>query len=69
MCLIVEWHPTLQQAAGYAPDALPRHLLALGYTLHAITHTRGAPLYAAEVPALTRQLLRQRRPVELLALR
>jgi FkbM family methyltransferase len=67
--LIVEWHPTLQQAAGHAPDALPRHLLAQGFTLHVITHTSSALLHAADLPTLTRQLLERRSPVELLALR
>jgi FkbM family methyltransferase len=67
--LIVEWHPTLQQAAGHAPDALPRHLLAQGYTLHVVTHTSHALLHATDLPTLTRQLLQKRSPVELLAVR
>lgn len=67
--LIVEWHPTLQQAADHAADALPRYLLARGFTLHAVTHTTSTLLHAADLPALTRQLLQKRRPVELLAIR
>lgn len=67
--LIAEWHPTLQLAAGHAPDALPRHLLAHGFTLNAITHTSGAVLRAADLPTLTRQLLKKRSQVELLAIR
>lgn len=67
--LIVEWHPTLQQAAGHDPDALPRHLLGHGYTLHAVSHTQSAPLRAADVPRLTESLLEKRSPVELLAVR
>ncbi|MBX3002008.1 MAG: FkbM family methyltransferase [Caldilineaceae bacterium] len=67
--LIVEWHPTLQQAADHAPDALPRYLLAHGFTLHMVTHTRSAPLDAEDLPGLTRQLLEKRSPVEILAWR
>jgi FkbM family methyltransferase len=67
--LIVEWHPTLQQAAGHLPDALPRYLVSQGFTLHAVSHTGSVPLHAAEVSTLTRQLLKRRAPVELLALR
>ncbi len=67
--LIVEWHPALQQAAGHAPDALPRHLLAHGFTLRAVTHTRSALLHVADLPTLTRRLLAKRSPVELLAVR
>jgi FkbM family methyltransferase len=67
--LIVEWHPTLQQAAGQAPDALPRHLLAQGFRLQVVTHTSQAPIKAADLPTLTRQRLQQRSPVELLAVR
>lgn len=67
--LIVEWHPTLQEAAGHAPDALPRDLLARGFTLHVVTHTTHAHLTAADLPGLTRQLLTRRSPVELVAWR
>jgi FkbM family methyltransferase len=67
--LIVEWHPTLQQAADHPPDALPRYLLAQGFTLHVVTHMTSALLYAADLPTLTRRLLQKRGPVELLALR
>lgn len=67
--LIVEWHPILQQSAGHAPDALPRHLLSLGFTLYAVTHTHSARVRATDIPTLTRQLLQKRRPVELLAIR
>jgi FkbM family methyltransferase len=67
--LIVEWHPALQEAAGHAPDALPHDLMARGFTLHAVTHTRSALLHTADVPGLTRRLLAQRSPVELLAVR
>jgi FkbM family methyltransferase len=67
--LIVEWHPTLQQAADHPPDALPRYLLTQGFTLHAVTHTSSALLHAADVSTLTKQLLQKRGPVELLAAR
>ncbi len=67
--LVVEWHPTLQQAAGHLPDALPRHLIALGFTLQVVTHTYTALLHDADLPTLTTKLLRKRTPVELLAFR
>jgi FkbM family methyltransferase len=67
--LIVEWHPTLQQAAGYAADELPRYLLAQGFTLRAVTHTYNAYLDAADLPSLITSLLQSRSPVELLATR
>jgi FkbM family methyltransferase len=67
--MIVEWHPTLQQAADHAPDALPRFLLDQRFTLHAVTHTGHSLLHTADLPTLTKQLLASRAPVELLALR
>jgi FkbM family methyltransferase len=65
--LIVEWHPTLQQAAGHTPDQLPRHLLDLGFSLQVVTHTHTMPLYDTGIPTLTQQLLHKRSPVELFA--
>jgi FkbM family methyltransferase len=67
--LIAEWHPTLQQAAGYAADELPRYLLAQGFTLRVVTHTYSAHLDAADLPSLITSLLQSRSPVELLATR
>lgn len=67
--LIVEWHPLLQQMAGFEPDALPRWLIERGFRLRAISHTTGRPLATEQVPALTTRLLRRRGPVELLASR
>jgi FkbM family methyltransferase len=67
--LIVEWHPLLQQLAGYAPDGLPRWLLERGWQLQAASHLAIRALPATDVPALTARLLRLRRPVELVARR
>ena len=67
--LIVEWHPLLQQSAGYAPDALPRYLLQRGFALHAVSHTHVAPPAAAHLSTWAERLLARRSPVELLALR
>lgn len=67
VALIVEWHPLLQQLAGYAPDALPQWLLARGWMLEAASHTSVRPMAAADISRLTRRLLRARRPVELVA--
>lgn len=69
MHLIIEWHPMLQQAAGYPPDALPRHLASLGYTIQIITHTSIQVLQLAHLPSITQRLLAKRSPVELLAYR
>jgi FkbM family methyltransferase len=65
--LIVEWHPMLQTMAGYRPDALPRWFLSRGWRLHAASHTAVRVLTAADVQRTAARLLRQRRPVELLA--
>jgi FkbM family methyltransferase len=67
--LIVEWHPLLQEAAGHPPDALPRELLAAGFTLRAAGHLRTEPLTAADVERVMNRLRRSRRPVELVASR
>jgi FkbM family methyltransferase len=67
--LIVEWHPRLQVAAGYAPEALPRFLLEHGFSLHAASHTRVAPLEAGGIERLAARLTRTGRPVELVARR
>jgi FkbM family methyltransferase len=67
--LIVEWHPRLQEAAGYAADALPRALLDRGFTLRAASHTRVTPLTSAGVDAMSTRLRRSGRPVELVARR
>ena len=67
--LIVEWHPTLQAAAGHAPDALPKHLLSLGFSIQVVSHTATTQLYQRDLPTISAKLLRQRTPVELLAMR
>jgi FkbM family methyltransferase len=67
--LIVEWHPGLQQAAGYAPDALPRLLLQHGLTVHAAWHTHIARLDAGDIDGVAARLRRAGRPVELIARR
>src|SRR5262249_36144461 len=52
--LIIEWHPRLQEAAGYERDALPRFLLENGFVLRAASHTRVTPLDAAGAGAMAR---------------
>jgi FkbM family methyltransferase len=69
VALIVEWHPLLQQLAGYAPDELPQWLLARGWLLEAASHTSVRSVSPADIARLTRRLLRVRRPVELVAYR
>ncbi|MQA30890.1 MAG: FkbM family methyltransferase [Luteitalea sp.] len=65
--LIVEWHPALQAAAGYAPDALPRFLLDSGFTLRAAGHFGTERLGSADVERVMKRLRASRRPVELAA--
>jgi FkbM family methyltransferase len=67
--LIVEWHPRLQKAAGYAPDALPRFLLDRGFRLQAASHARVAPLDAGSIDRVAARLARAGRPVELVSRR
>jgi FkbM family methyltransferase len=69
MHLIVEWHPTLQQAAGHAADALPKYLMQHGYRLTVVTHTSSSSLELDELPHITSPLLHKRNPVELVAIR
>jgi FkbM family methyltransferase len=65
--LIVEWHPRLQQAAGYSADALPRVLLGHGFALHAAWHTHMLRLNPGDIDAVASRLGRAGRPVELVA--
>jgi hypothetical protein len=67
--LIVEWHPALQEAAGYSADALPLALLDEGFTVHAASHTSVRRLTRAAVPAAVARLRRSGRPAELFARR
>jgi len=67
--LIVEWHPLLQQAAGYAADALPRTLLDAGFHLDAVGHLGSQPLQFRDIPEHAERLRRAGRPVELFARR
>jgi FkbM family methyltransferase len=65
--LIVEWHPVLQEAAGYAADELPLTLIAHGFTLHAASHTKVIRLDRHNVLAVATRLRGTKRPVELVA--
>lgn len=67
--LIVEWHPRLQEAAGYAADALPRCLLEHGFLLRAASHTRIGVLTADGIEPMSDRLRRSGHPVELVAAR
>jgi FkbM family methyltransferase len=69
IALIVEWHPTLQRAAGYEADGLPRMLLDAGFAVHAVGHTKSRELRRDTIDALADRLLRARRPVELFCVR
>jgi len=67
--MIVEWHPLLQEAAGYEADALPRMLFDDGFTVSIASHTRVVRLERADVPATVARLKRAGRPIELVAQR
>jgi FkbM family methyltransferase len=69
MQLLVEWHPRLQEAAGYPPDALPRALVDQGFELLAASHTRLVPLAPREIDRVAARLHFAGRPVELVARR
>ena len=68
LALAIEWHPELQRAAGYAPDALPRFLLEAGLQVDAVGHFGATPLRADAIEPLMARLLRARRQVELFCL-
>ncbi|MEQ1761032.1 MAG: FkbM family methyltransferase [Vicinamibacterales bacterium] len=67
--LVVEWHPLLQEKAGYDAAALPRLLLDLGFTLVGASHTGASPVTLNDVPAMIERLSTSGRPVDLLARR
>jgi len=67
--LIVEWHPRLQEAAGFPPDALPRALVDEGFELQAASHTRLTLLPPRDIDRLAARLHFAGRPVELVARR
>jgi FkbM family methyltransferase len=67
--LIVEWHPRLQEAAGYSAGALPEFLLDCGFGLHAASHTRVRLLRAADIGRWSERLRGTGHPVELIARR
>jgi FkbM family methyltransferase len=67
--LVIEWHPVLQEAAGYAQDELPRTLLDAGFRIDAVGHLASRRLQMHEVGPLAGRLHRAKRPVELFARR
>jgi len=67
--LVVEWHPLLQEKAGYAAGALPLALLDLGFELRGASHSSVKPVTRNNVQRFVDQLKRSGRPVDLLATR
>jgi len=65
----VEWHPLLQEKAGYAADELPRALLGAGFALTAAAHTTTTALTEQDISRSVDQLRRSGRPVDILAVR
>ncbi len=69
LVLVVEWHPLLQEKAGFAPDALPDALFNRGFNVTSASHTGTTRLARRDVPRLIDRLRRSGRPVDLLATR
>ncbi len=69
IALVVEWHPLLQERAGYEADALPRMLLESGFSLVSASHTTTSPVTRFDLAALVVGLKKSGRPVDLLATR
>jgi FkbM family methyltransferase len=69
LLLVVEWHPRLQEAAGFPPDALPRALLSQGFELQAASHTRVRRLPPRDIDRVAARLHFAGHPVELVARR
>ncbi|MEQ1912642.1 MAG: FkbM family methyltransferase [Vicinamibacterales bacterium] len=67
--LVVEWHPLLQEKAGYAANALPLALVDMGFELQAASHSSVRPVARHNIQGLVEQLKRSGRPVDLLATR
>ncbi len=67
--LVVEWHPLLQEKAGYEPDALPMMLFDAGFSLVSAAHASTVPVTRADIAALVVSLKKSGRPVDLLATR
>jgi FkbM family methyltransferase len=67
--LIVEWHPFLQQEAGYRMDELPEMLMDLGFSLRTVSYLRIISLGADDIAAWLPRLIQARRPLDLLATR
>ena len=67
--LIVEWHPLLQEKAGFEADALPKTLLDQGFALVAASHLKSRPIHRPDLAAMVADLKASGRPVDLLARR
>ena len=69
MHLVVEWHPLLQEKAGYVAEALPLALLDMGFDLQGASHSSVKQVTRHNVQTFVEQLKRSGRPVDLLATR
>lgn len=65
--LVVEWHPLLQEKAGYDATALPTFLLDRGFSIIGASHTRTVPVTRASLDGMARRLRKSGRPLDLLA--
>lgn len=65
--LVVEWHPLLQEAAGFDPGALPHALLDLGYSLLGASHSHMRPITSHDIGGLVERLRRHGQPIDILA--
>jgi FkbM family methyltransferase len=67
--LAIEWHPALQQAAGFEPDRLPHVLHEQGFEVQAVSHLSAHPLDRSGIGDLCTRLLAAQHPVELFCAR
>ncbi|HXF60135.1 MAG TPA: FkbM family methyltransferase [Caldilineaceae bacterium] len=70
LCLVVEWNPRTQQAAGYPPERLPEALLEKGFRLSILGHNE-TPLRNAQEIQAALSMIAKRSPhfVDLMATR
>lgn len=67
--LVVEWHPTLQRAAGRGAIELPLFLLDSGFEVEMIGHFRSRAAARHDLTGVAERLMKQGRPVDLFARR
>jgi FkbM family methyltransferase len=67
--LIVEWHPLLQQMAGFAAEALPQRLFEARFRVWAAWHSTTREIVSTDVPQIAAQMIVRKGSLELYAAR